>query len=218
MSDARAPSVLTRLQRGLESLYRVETHVDVQAFVVDAAARDQALDGAGRRPREQLLLSASDTDLALALFMDRQVIDTLERHDPSAGLSEANFGDFCLAVEGVSHFVYAVVRAAHDRPFGALELELQAEVDKFVSCALVQGPDEAAALRERLYDDAHYADDLDNEERERYRVANDEARRYAGILDRRYFSRGRLPEMLLELRRFYRLGLRDKIRHIAEAA
>jgi hypothetical protein len=121
-------------------------------------------------------------------------------------------------VEGVSHFIYVAVCAAHDRSVTALELELQAEVDKFVSCALMQPGSErdTTPLRERLYDRVSLAHDLDEAERDRYRTANDEARRYAHSLDRRFIRGGRLMEMLVELRRFYRLGLSEKLHHIAQ--
>lgn len=214
-------SVLCRLQRGLEALYRVDTQLDVAAFVVGEEERDQALgraDGPARRPREQLLVSQEGAELALALFLDRAALANLEAHDPASGLSDANFSDFCLAVEGVSHFIYVARCAAADRPVTALELELQAEVDKFVSCTLLTEARDTADLRGRLYDEVSFHADLDDDERVRYRTANDEARRYAGSLDRRFISRGRLDEMLVELRRFYRLGLQDKLRHIASAA
>ena len=45
--------------------------------------------------------------------------------------------DFLLAVEGVSHFVYLVHRARQERPVSAVELELQAEVDKYLVALLV---------------------------------------------------------------------------------
>jgi hypothetical protein len=211
-------SVLARLQRGLETLYRVETRLDVDAFMVDEEARNQALGDEGRRPREQLLVSQSGEELALALFLDEGALANLARHDPASGLSEHNFWDFCLAVEGVSHFIYVALCAARDRPVTALELELQAEVDKFVSCTLVQGEHDTTSLRERLFERIRLHHDLDEEERHRYRLANDQARRYSISLDRRYLSRGRVDDMLAELRRFYRLGLREKLQHIAQAA
>ena len=41
-------------------------------------------------------------------------------------------------------------------------------------------------LRRRLYGDVRFADDLDDEERARYRAANSGANRYADALERRY--------------------------------
>jgi hypothetical protein len=226
-------TVLARLQRGLEALYRVETRLDVHLFVVSEHERAQALNdngrgpGARRKPREQLLVSHQDGELSLGLYLDAHALANLEKHDPGEGLGDHNFGDFCLAVEGVSHFIYVARCAAADRQVTALELELQAEVDKFVSCLLVDAgssggssEDRSRDLRARLYHRIRYHDDLDGEERERYQTANDEARSYTRALEQRYLrpQRHRLSDMLIELRRFYRLSLEDKLGHIARAA
>ena len=105
--------------------------------------------------------------------------------------------------------------AAADRPVTALELELQAEVDKFVSCLLCENasPHRPGELRARLYDRVQFADDLDHEERDRYHTANGEARRYVEGLERRFLGprrEHRIGSMLEELRQFYRLSLQAK--------
>ena len=207
-----ARSLLARLQLGLEALYRVETQLAIDAFVIDGAARD--LVGPMRTPREQLLLREENGELAIALFVDAAALANLERHDPAARLDDCNFTDFCLAVEGVSHFIYVALAAARERPVSQLELELQAEVDKFICCALMLGgsPD----LRRRLFGDVAYADDLSPDERERYRTANLHAGRYAAALERRYAEE--TAAMLAELRRFYRMDLPDKLGRIAQLA
>ena len=207
-------SILTRLQLGLEALYRVDTRLDVEAFVIDERQRQES--GGARAPREQLLVSESGDELSMALFVDAKAIETLERHDPASGLHAANFADFCIALEGVSHFVYLALCAAGERRVSALELELQAEVDKFACCVLLD-PD-AEDLRRRLFRDVSFAADLEPHERERYRTANDEADRYAGALERQFVAHDRLGDMLAELRKFYRLSLREKLSHIARAA
>lgn len=227
------PSILTRLQRGLEALYRVETRLEVDSFLIDERQRDGA--GVARAPREQLLVRQSEDELSMALFVDRETLANLEQNDPAGGLDPANFADFCLAVEGVSHFIYLALRAADERPVSALELELQAEVDKFACCLLVDGlrndserqregqpssePGRGRGqrwrdLRRRLFHDVHFAGDLDPGEQDRYRTANGEADRYAGTLERRFVEPDRLSEMLVDLRQFYRLGLDDKLGHI----
>jgi hypothetical protein len=192
-------------------MYRVETNLHVDAFVIDEAQRRQA--GVARAPREQLLIREADGELGMGLFVDRDALANLERNDPGRRLDEANFSDFCLALEGVSHFVYLALCAAGHRPVSAFELELQAEVDKFVCCLLLQGP--SRDLRQRLYRQVRYADDLDADERDRYRAANDEASRYAATLEHRFVREDRLTDMLDELRRFYRMGLEGKRGHIA---
>ena len=221
-------SILQRLQRGLEALYRVDTRLDVRSFVVNETERNRALDDdAGgkqtRRPREQLLVQHAGGELSLALYLDDRALTNLARHDPGAGLHEHNFFDFCLAVEGVSHFIYVALCAAADRPVTALELELQAEVDKFVSCLLCDesSADNPGRLRARLFERIQFANDLDHHERARYETANGEARRYVHGLERRFLGQlgeRRIGAMLEELRRFYRLSLEAKLGHIARNA
>ncbi|HTR55920.1 MAG TPA: hypothetical protein VMJ10_34830 [Kofleriaceae bacterium] len=202
---------LARVQRGLETLYRIDTGVAVDDFMIDEAARD-ALVGS-RRPREQLLAIEDRGEMALALYVDPAALAKLD-----AGTHE--LGDFLLAVEGVSHFIYAIVCARADRALSQLELELQAEVDKYVTCLLRGEParDASRAWRERLFGDAEYEPDLDGDERDRYRAANDNANRYAAWLEAEFVAPRRIPEMLGELRRFYRDGLAAKLARIARAA
>jgi hypothetical protein len=206
--------VLDRLQRGLERLYRVETELAIDDFVIDGDRRDQL--GVGRRPREQLLLREQGGELELALFVDMSALGNLAANDPSQQLHDGNFGDFLLAVEGVSHFVYLVWRARRGQPVSALELELQAEVDKYITCLLAcEGADESSrALRQRLFVDCEYEQDLDAGERDRYQLANLSAYRYSGWLEQRFVQPRRLPEMLMELRHFYRLSLAGKLDRI----
>ena len=211
----RILTILARLQLGIEALYRVETRLPIDEFVIDAPSRDAL--APARAPREQLLVrQADDDELELALYVDRGAIDNLERHDPAAGLDQRNFGDFCLAVEGVSHFVYLSLAAASGRPISQLELELQAEVDKFACCALLLS--QHGDLRARLYGEVTYAVDLDDEEASRYRTANAEARRYAGALERLFLGESDTPGLLAELRDFYRMTLTHKLGRIARMA
>ena len=209
---------LWRVQRGLEELYRVDTGVEIGDFVVGAELRDALV--AARRPREQLLVCEAEGEMALALFIDPRALANLVSHDPADRLGDHNLGDFLLVVEGVSHFIYAICCAHAERPVSQLELELQAEVDKYVTCLLATEPEAevSAALRRRLFGCAAYEPDLDHDERDRYRAANDNAQRYAAYLEQAFVVPRRIPEMLAELRRFYRLGLAGKLGSIARAA
>ena len=213
----RGAEPLWRVQRGLEALYRVDTGVEIADFVVGAELRDALV--AARRPREQLLVCEADGELALALFIDPGALANLIDHDPARQLGDHNLGDFLLVVEGVSHFIYAIRCARAERPVSQLELELQAEVDKYVTCLLATEPEAevSAALRRRLFADADYDPDLDHDEHTRYRAANDNAQRYAAWLEQAFVAPRRIPEMLAELRRFYRLGLAGKLGAIARA-
>jgi hypothetical protein len=204
--------MLGPIQRGLEELYRIQTDLDVTEFLIDGEARE--LLGVTRAPREQLLLSQHEGNLEMGLFVDERVLENLKARDPRQRLDEDNLQDFLLTVEGVSHFVYMAWRARHQRPVTGLELELQAEVDKYVTCLLTmiaQDGRPPADLRARLFERFSLEPGMDPEERERYVVANSNARAYAGRLEGRYVANGNLGEMLVELRRFYRMSAGEKL-------
>ena len=63
-----------------------------------------------------------------------------------------------------------------------------------------------------------YADDLDADERERYRTANQQAGRYAAALEHRFVAREQTIPLLAEVRRFYRMDLPAKLGRIAQLA
>ncbi len=210
--------MIRQLQRGLEKLYRLDGSVEVGDFVIDEAARAAA--GVARSPREQLLLQEDADGVAIGLYLDSEILHNV-KGKPAAQLVEGQlFGDFLMLLEGVSHFVYVAFRAGRDHQVSALELELQAEVDKYVTCLLTveHSQSRSEKLRDRLFKRIEYDLDLEPHEQERYRVANNNALRYSESLERRYVANNRLHDMLVELRHFYRLGLRGKMQHIQRAA
>ena len=75
-----------------------------------------------------------------------------------------------------------------------------------------------ASVRQRLFTEPAYETDLDADERARYRAANDNALRYATYLEDAFVAPRRIPELLGELRWFYRQGLAGKLAMISRAA
>ena len=99
-----------------------------------------------------------------------------------------------------------------DLPVTQLELELQAEVDKFV-LSLGFCTESARQLFERMFDSPRFLDPEDSEAGERYRLAHHLAARFVSrvvVADDRDRARARL-------RSFYRAGQAEKIR-LASAA
>jgi hypothetical protein len=208
-------AILRALQGGIESLYRVETDLDVCDFLVG--------NGTEREAREQLLIKQTDGEMQLGLFVDERTLENLAFRDPARRLDEQNLPDFLLAVEGVSHFVYIAHRAQIERPVSAVELELQAEVDKYLVALLVwwnQLGEPPEGLRNRLFERVRYAGDLSAEERDRYELANRAAASYVQSLEERYLRRREVngDDMLAEARLFYRKGLAQKLEHITQLA
>lgn len=188
----REVALASRIQGGLERLYRLERAADVDAFVT----------GAEDGEREALLVRETDGVLELRLRVPR-----LE--------DDAGLDPLCQIIEGVSHFVYLSHRASLDRETTQLEMELQAEVDKYVVLAAsIVSFDESTSrkLRERLYERVSFLHQDDTEEGERYRIANVSAHRFVTRLEREYVTRNRYLELREELRRFFHAGQSDKLR------
>jgi hypothetical protein len=195
-------SALRRVQRRLESFYALERAPDVVDFVRIGASGS----------REVLLIQETADDvLELALVLPPAPPDA-EHGDATSEPTD----HFMQLIEGVSHFVYIVERARTGLPATRLELELQAEVDKFVMLALdVPEPDvdRARALVPRLYERVAFVHPPESEAGARYRLANGLAARFMARL-----SALREPTAIAgALRRFYRSGQTEKIR-LARAA
>ena len=119
-------------------------------------------------------------------------------------------------LEGISHFVYLSWNAYYDRPVRPLELELQAEIDKFIFAALEAQPADRTELLVRLFENVQYRPGQSQETRHRYQTANYLAQQYCLWLGEHFDLEH--PNHLLhaELARFYRIGGQSKIQHITK--
>jgi hypothetical protein len=197
-----------RVQAALERLYRLERVASVEDFVR----------GAGSGEREALLLrEADDGDLEVSVRLP--TLAAGEGEGKGKGNGEVELDTLCQIIEGVSHFVYVSERVRIGRAATQLEMELQAEVDKWVVLAASMRSFDAgrsATLRSRLYEGfAFVHDDGSDEGRElteRYRVANDAAHRFVRRLEKDYVGSARFGELHAELWRFFHIGQEGKLR------
>jgi hypothetical protein len=214
-------TVLRGMQSLLGRLYDVNVRYDVHDFLVTDR---RALGGITRsndtRVLEEELLVAETADGAgVSLYLDPSLLKRLEKSDPLDALTEGNLADYCTALEGVSHFVYTTWRLDGDAPVSLLELETQAEVDKYAATIFLighqQGGNFPTQVHGRLFDRIRFDSRLDPDQYDRYRTAHRCAAQYCRRLERRFVQRGeaRIEALLRELRKFYRLGSTAKLRH-----
>jgi hypothetical protein len=189
-------ALAARVQGALERLYGLDRVADVEDYLSDERAPHE---------REALLVRLAE-DGAIEMRLCLPAIPP-----------EASLDAICQVIEGVSHFVYVVERARLQRETTQLELELQAEVDKWVVLAESIGAFDAersAVLRERLYERVAFEHDEETEMGQRYRMANEAAHRFVRRLEREYLSAAgqRHSELREELRRFFHEGQEEKLR------
>ena len=213
--------LLREMQAMLAGLYDAPAEHDVHDYLITDAAHAAALQGDAGAPAtdEQLLVAEDDEGLGLSLYVDRAVLERLAERCPLRELSDGNLADYCTALEGVSHFHYLVWNAVRSRAVSLLDLELQAEVDKYASALRLllaqRGGRFPGELFERLFERASFAPTLSPEQRARYEEAHRYAARFCRRLEERFLRpRQARPEaMVAELRAFYRLGRHAKLRH-----
>jgi hypothetical protein len=218
--------LLRELQGLLARLYDAPADHDVGDYLITDAAHAAVLQGTAEPPPtdEQLLIAEGEDGVELGLYLDAAVLRRLSECCPLRRLSEENLSDYCTAIEGVSHFHYFVWSAARARTVSLLELELQAEVDKYASAlrlSLAQrGGRFPRELFHRLFESVGFLPHLSDAERHRYEEAHHFAARFCRRLEDRFLRprRARPEALLVELRRFYRLGRHEKLRHAAQWA
>ena len=211
------------LQCLLATVYGLEIEADVRDYLVTDAGLLGQLEPAetARDTAEKLFIEQGVGQLGLALYLDQAVLDRLDRLDPRTTLCGHNLADFCLALEGVSHFNYVAWNAAMDKTVTLLELEMQAEVDKYICARTLLGGQVdqgmAGRLLESLFDEPSFDGALSAEELGRYRDAARLASRYCHSLECRFPAGLPRAAMLRELRSFYRWSQPAKVSHIRSA-
>jgi hypothetical protein len=215
--------ILRQLQELIGGIYDVSVTHDVYDFLVTnrshlpAEARESVSD-------EELIVADDEDAVGVSLYLDPELLERLRQSNPLVRLNEENVADYWTALEGVSHFLYFAWNAGHDKPVTILELELQAEIDKYVASYLLltrQFPDRfPAELLHVLFERTRIDSRLANGREHLYRAATRHAEKFCRRLARSLReSRSAMENgVLAELRRFYRLTDARKVAHIERCA
>ena len=212
-------ATLASLQGALAEIYDLPATPDVAQFLLTDRAHLAQVQA--RASDEQLIVAEEGDTLSMALYIDAAVLTRLARRDPFCALTQDNLADYLTVAEGVSHFVYVAWNAGFDKPVTLLELELQAEVDKYVLVRLAaaragRGPVSARVASCAVRAHAHRS--------VRGRGPGGPVPRRLGVREAdsaagwphasRCGTHVATRELLAELRRFYRWGSARKLRHI----
>ena len=204
--------LLSRLQSLIGGIYDVSIAHDVYDFLVTDRGRLPAAARSGTAEEELIVAQGGGADeVAVSLYLDAALLERLRREDPLKRLHAGNVADWWTALEGVSHFLYLAWNAGHDKPVSLLELEMQAEVDKYVASYWLlrrQSPEHfPAELRRVLFARTRIDPRVSAARADLYREASRYAEKFCGRLERTLAQSGvGDAEVLAQLRRFYRLG------------
>lgn len=203
----------------LSDIYGVDTPYDIYDFLITDSELAQQLEGDNeiRDIDEKLLIREEDQSAEVSLFIRGELLARLQADDPRDGLHGDNLSDFWTVLEGISHFLYYVWNAQREKPITLMEMELQAEVDKFMTTARlleIQGVALPERLHRWLFELPRFHTNLTEQELDRYQHANRYAGKYCVRLARQLAANVAEEEIATELRHFYRLSQPGKIKHI----
>lgn len=211
-------NLLSTIQKNLETIYEISVSQNIHDFLITDKKLAEILANKfiEEDSLEQLLVSTRDDCLDISLYLDHDLVNRLGNAYPSQNTDITDLHDFWVALEGVSHFLYLVWNATYDRPVSQLELELQAEVDKFVSATAVIGLEKDNAFMHEIWSllfcQPQFNDKLEKDNLLRYQKANAYASQYC--LNLMEMQKQTTKCLHNELRRFYRLNQHAKISRI----
>jgi hypothetical protein len=212
--------MLDRILRQLDRVYELDLQVDIRDFLVSGETCRRL----GTEPSRGSVVVKQDgggeDQLEIGVYLREEDLHRLTEVDlAEAPIAPASFELLLLAIEEVSHFAYIAFSASRGKRVTELELELQAEVDKFVTFSLLHASCNRGRvprnLLERMFSDFTLDPRLDAAQRERYAAASSLASRYCSyVLSPALEREARFGPLLSELRSFYRLSQRGKIDRI----
>lgn len=216
--------LVDELERRIHRRYDLDVAHPVREFLLHDAevmralaetASEEGADGT-EGPEELVLVRAADDALELTVYLSEEICSRAGEALARGELGDGGLDAVCALVEGVSHAVCLLWHAQHGRSVRPLDLELQAEIDKYLLLSrdlAVEGELHAA-----LFDDVAYHAPPESALGARYRSANGSAARYCRYLERCYRGRGGERPLAAELARFYRLSGHAKIRRIRDCS
>ena len=224
----RSASLLEWVQGLLERTYRMGVVVDdVGSFVIgdegyrrfyscaNEVKTAQAAAGRGAKT----LVRETEEGVRVCVYYPDNLIQCLEAHPPRRGLREVNVDAFATLVEELDHLLYIAERVLRDRPVSLFELELHANVSKYLVLARFMAghrprmeEGEKTWLRYHLFDKGVFQEE-DPRVGARYREAVRWAVRFLEATQRLEPS-----ERIGTLRTFHQAGVTDKLALIERLA
>lgn len=200
--------LLARLQSSLESRYDLELPYRVEHFfssdrqMADRLADAQVSAGQDRPlvDEEVVFIHQQADALEFTVYVDEALLAAVDD-------GQADLDGLCTVVEGVSHAVCLLWHAHHDRQLRPVDLELQAEIDKFMILVDRLGTfADGRDLHKHLFTNSRLISATGTRLHERYRTASQLASDYCRWLNYHFIEENEHASLARELARFYRLS------------
>lgn len=217
--------LIKELQRKIEKTYGMDTGIaNIEQFVIgDMGYKIFYANEEIRRVVDsinsgaQTLIRDCGKIIKVSIYYPDKLIKILEENDPRFGIHDGNIDAFASFVEELDHFLFITHNFKFNRPFSLLELELQANITKYLVLKYFMALQNRALrltnfdkeyIRHHLFYKRIY--DIRNaSELERY----EDAKRFSMIYIR-FIDMLPSEDRLRDLRRFSRMACTSKISYI----
>ena len=219
--------LIKELQRKIEKTYALDTGItNIEQYIIgdkgyeEFYAKEKIRTVVNSHSGAKVLIRDAGETLKVSIYYPDELIRELESNDPRLSLHDGNV-DLCASfVEELDHFLFIAQNYKQNRPFSLLELELQANVTKYLvlkyfialqNKSIKLSKFDKEYIRYHLFYKRKY-DIEDTSERKRYEDAEKFGMMYIKHIDL-------LPQedRLRDLRQFSRMTCPSKIRHIQSA-
>ena len=216
--------LIKELQRKIEKTYALNTGItNIEQYIIgdkgyeEFYAKEKIRTVVNSHSGAKVLIRDAGETLKVSIYYPDELIRELESNDPRLSLHDGNV-DLCASfVEELDHFLFIAQNYKQNRPFSLLELELQANVTKYLvlkyfialqNKSVKLSNFDKEYIRYHLFYKRKY-DIEDTSERKRYEDAVKFGMMYTKHIDL-------LPQedRLRDLRQFSRMTCPSKIRHI----
>jgi len=220
-------TLFSEIQRLFERTY-ASVGVNLEECLINGQRCRQLSTLAGAQCAElselaRTFLRAADGRLRVGIYYSNWLIEQLEKHDPRAGLSDANIRPLIAFVEEINHALHAALQfqrggAPHKGEDYARNLELQGQVDTYLALllfvAFFRRPGQVTRadrrwLRFHMFESQHPRSFRDRTLAARYSETTLLARRYTSYLEALATTR-----RVEEIRVFHALDYPEKRAHI----
>lgn len=202
--------MITSVQKWIEGVYQLDPSRPLSQYLinhtmlVDYLGRDHPLTQA-----EEVVIIKNDIknekdDVALGLYLHNSLLKRRQ------GTSEHQTHQIITITEGVSHLLLILHHLRLGENFSKLELELQAEIDKFLFLRMGNLSQYAKLHLNKKSN----LKNLSHSQKITYETARQLAYRYCMHLEKEYLAENSLSRLFVELRHFYRMNHWAKLRFL----
>ncbi len=219
--------LIKELQRKIEKTYVLDTGItNIEQYIVgdrgykEFYAKEKIRTVVNSHSGARVLIRDTGDTLKVSIYYPDALIRELEDNDPRLGIHDENI-DLCASfVEELDHFLFIAQNYKLNRPFSLFELELQANVTKYLVIkyfialqkkSLKLSKFDREYVRHHLFYKRKF-DIEDTSEKKRYEDAGKFGMMYTNHIDLLSHE-----ERLRDLRQFSRMSCPSKIRHIQSA-